>query len=94
MESFNGPSLSTLSIYGQSLAELAVETLSRACDNLTREGLLEAAESIQGFRTSVLWPGIEINLGADDHYAIQALQVVRITEDGTLEEIGEPISIE
>ncbi len=94
METYDGPPVSTLSIYGQSLAELIVETLGRACDDLTRSGLLRAAESIQGFRTSVLWPGIQINLSASDHYAIQALQLVRIGADGVLEEIGAPVSVE
>lgn len=94
METFGGPSVSTLTVYAQSQAETAVEILSRACDNLNREGLMAAAESIQGFAPSVIWPGIEINLSADDHYAIQALQPVQITADGTLEELGEPISLE
>ena len=94
METFGGPSLSTLTVYGQALAELVVETLSGACDNLNREGLLAAAESIQGFAPSVIWPGIEINLSSDDHYAIQALQPVQIQADGTLEELGDVISLE
>ena len=94
MESFGGPGVSSLSVYAQSLAELVVETLSKACDNLNRDGLLAAAESIQGFRSSLLWPGIEINLGPDDHYAIQTLQPVKITAEGTLEEIGDPISVD
>lgn len=94
MESFDGPSLSTLSVYAQSLAELVVETLSNACDNLNRDGLLAAAEGITGFSSSVMWPGIEINLAADDHYAIQALQPVQIQVDGTLKELGGVISIE
>jgi branched-chain amino acid transport system substrate-binding protein len=94
MESFDGPSLSTLSVYGQSLAELVVEALDGACDNLNRDGLLASVESIQGFSASVMWPGIEVNLGPDDHYAIQALQPVQITKDGTLDELGGVISIE
>lgn len=94
MESFDGPSLSTLTVYGQSLAELVVKTLEGACDNLNREGVMDAAESVQGFSSSVLWPGIEINLADDDHYAIQGLQPVKITKEGTLEELGGVISLE
>jgi branched-chain amino acid transport system substrate-binding protein len=94
METFGGPSLSTLTVYGQSLAELVVEALSGACDNLNREGLMDAVESIQGFASSVIWPGIEINIGPEDHYAIQALQPVQIQADGTLEELGDVISLE
>lgn len=94
MDTFGTVPLSTLTVYGQSLAELAVETLSNACDNLNRQGLLEAAESIDGFRSSVLWPGIDITLGPDDHYAIQTLQPVQVQADGTLAELGSPISAE
>lgn len=94
METFGGPTVSTLTVYGQSLAETVVEALSKACDNLNREGVLAAAESIKGFSPSVIWPGIKINLGPNDHYAIQALQPVQIQADGTLKELGQVISIE
>ncbi len=94
MESFGGPSVSSLSVYAQSLSELIVETLSKACNKLNREGLLEAAESIEGFAPTVMWPGIEINLAADDHYAIQTLQPVKVEATGTLTEIGSPISVD
>lgn len=90
MDTYSTLPLSTLTVYAQSVAELIVETLGRACHNLTRRGLLEAAESIQGFRSS----GIEINLGPDDHRAIQALQPVQIQADGTVSKLGGPISIE
>lgn len=94
MEEFDGPGVSTLSVYGQSLAELLVDVVGRACDNLTREGLQEAAESTQGFSSSLMIPGIEINLGPTDHYAIQGLQPVKIEADGTLTDIGDVISVE
>jgi hypothetical protein len=94
MDEYGGPSINTLTVYGQSLGELVIDVLSRTCDNLTRDGLLAAVESTQGFRSSVMWPGIEINLGPTDHYAIQALQPVRITIEGTLEELGDVIDLE
>ncbi len=94
METYGGPTLSTLTVYGQSLAELVVEILSKACDNLNREGVLAAAESVKGFSPSVMWPGIEITLGPDDHYAIESLQPVQIQKDGTLKELGGVISVE
>ena len=94
METYDGPAVTTLSIYGQALAETVVETLSRACANLTTEGVLEAAESLSGFVPSLLQPGIEVNLSDDDHRAIEALQPIRIDADGDLTAIGEPISAE
>jgi ABC-type branched-subunit amino acid transport system substrate-binding protein len=94
MEAYGGPTVSTLSIYGQSLAEAAVETLGRTCDTINRETLLHAAESLQGFRSSLMLEGIEVSLSAQDHFAIQTLQPVEIQVDGTLKELGDPISTE
>lgn len=94
METYDGPPITTLSIYGQALAETVVETLSRACASLTTTGVLEAAESLSGFQPSLLLPGIEVNLSAEDHRAIEALQPVRIEADGNLTHVGDPIAAE
>ena len=93
METFVGKPVSTLSIYGQALAELIVETLNKSCDNLTREGLLHAAESIKGFKASLLAPGIEVSLGPEDHRAIEALQLLRIEANGALGKLGQPVHV-
>lgn len=94
METYGGPGVSTLSIYGQSMAEAAVETLARACEQITRESVLRAAESLQGFRSSLMLEGVTVKLGENDHESIQSLQVVEIQADGTLKELGEPVSTE
>jgi branched-chain amino acid transport system substrate-binding protein len=94
MDTYSGPGLSTLSVYGQSLAELTVEALSGACDNLTPEGLLQSVESIQGFSPSVFLPGIAVTFGPTDHRAIETLQPVRWEADGTLTAVGDLISLE
>jgi ABC-type branched-subunit amino acid transport system substrate-binding protein len=94
METYDGPSVTTLSIYGQALAETVVETLSRSCEQLNRDGVLKAAESLVLFRPTVLLPGIRVNLSSQDHRAIEMLQPVRIEEDGSLTAIGDPISDE
>lgn len=97
MSEFGGPPVGNLSVYGQSLAETAVETLNAACDSgdMTRAGVLAAAESLSDFAPSLVLPGISITLSADDHYAIQALVPVEIQEDGTLLALAdEPISVE
>jgi hypothetical protein len=81
-----GPPVGTLTIYAQAIAETVVHTLEIACENgdLTRAGIMEAAESVEGFHPSVLLEGIDLTLGDDDHSAIQALQPVEIQADGTL----------
>ena len=96
METYGGPNPDQLSLYGQSLAELTIETLRIACANgdMTRLGVLVAAESIQGFRSSVLFPGIEINLSATDHFSIQALFPVEVQSDGTLVAVGDITNVE
>jgi ABC-type branched-subunit amino acid transport system substrate-binding protein len=94
MQTYGGPPVSTLSIYAQSLAELTIEALRRACHNLTRVGLMDAADSLQGFHPTLLSPGIAVNFGPEDHRGIQAMQVVVFRDDGTMEEIGEPVSVE
>ena len=94
MQTFDGPMVSTLSIYGQSLAELVIEAVSRACHNLTRNGLKLAAESIDGFQPTLFLPGVQVHLSAEDHDAVEALQVVEYHEDGTAALLGEPVSRE
>lgn len=94
METYGGPTMSTLTIYGQSLAEAVVGTLARTCETITRDTVRLAAESLTGFRSSLMIDGISVNLSAQDHLAIQSLQVVEIQGDGTLKELGDPISVE
>ncbi len=93
METYGGPPASNLSIYGQSLAETVVETLERACPDLTRSEVMSAAESLDGFHPSLLLPGIDVVLGEEDHAAIQAMQVMRFNADGTMDSLGDPIDV-
>jgi hypothetical protein len=94
MEDYDGPAVSSLSVYGQSLGELVIHTLDIACENgdLTRAGILEAAESIEGYHPSLLLDGIEVTLGPRDHYAIQSLMPVEIGADGTLTELQDDVT--
>jgi hypothetical protein len=94
METYGGPIVSTLTVYGQSLAEAVIETLKRSCESLSREGVLHAAESLQNFHSSLMLDGVELNLGPKDHFAIQTLQPVEIQKDGTLKDLGDPVAVE
>ena len=94
METYQGPPVSSLSVYGQSLGELAVETLSRTCSDLSRPGVLRAAESVRGYSSSLMLPGIQVNLGPNQHRAIETLQLVQIKADGSTAKVGGPISAE
>jgi branched-chain amino acid transport system substrate-binding protein len=97
METYGGPPVQQLSLYGQALAETAVAILKIACErgDMTRKGVMEAAESIKGFQPTVLIPGITITMSKTDHRAVQALMPVEIQADGTVKWLlDKPISTE
>ena len=83
MREYGGPAPTNFSIYGQLVGELAVEALSRTCDNLTREGLMDAVESIEDWHTDLLLDEINITLTDTDHIALQTARMLRVVvEDG------------
>jgi len=83
MTKYNGPPAGNFTVYAQSLAELAVEVLGRTCDNLTREGLMDAIESIDGWRSDLLAEGIDVTISDTDHTALDAGRMLRVVvEDG------------
>jgi branched-chain amino acid transport system substrate-binding protein len=79
MQQYGGPAPANFTLYGQLLAEVAVEALSRACDNLTREGLMDAVESIKDFHSDLLLDGVDISFSDTDHIALQNGRMLRIT---------------
>ena len=96
METYSGPPVSALSVYGQALAETMTEGLRIACRNgdLTRAGIFRAVLSIEDFQPSLFLDDIAVDLSATDHRAVQALQPIRIQADGNLELVGDVISVE
>ncbi|MCH8065650.1 MAG: ABC transporter substrate-binding protein [Chloroflexi bacterium] len=73
---------STLSLYSQYVSELMVETLERAGEDLTRESLVAAAESIRDWVCSVcLFP---VTLGPDDHDPGQAGAIATFDSNGQI----------
>jgi ABC-type branched-subunit amino acid transport system substrate-binding protein len=83
MRDYDGPAPANFTLYGQLLAEVAVEILSRSCDNLTREGLMDAVASIKDFHSDLLLDGVDISFSDTDRIALQNGQMLRITlEDG------------
>jgi ABC-type branched-subunit amino acid transport system substrate-binding protein len=83
MRDYGGPAPANFTLYGQLLAEVAVEALSRSCDNLTREGLMEAVASIKDFHSDLLLDGVDISFSDTDRIALQNGRMLRITvQDG------------
>ena len=91
MGDYGGPAPTNFSIYAQSLAELSVEIFSRACDNLTREGLMDALESIEDFQSDLLLPGVNVSFSETDHTGLQTgrmLRVIVVDGEGEFEYFG------
>jgi branched-chain amino acid transport system substrate-binding protein len=83
MKEYGGPTPTNFTIYAQALGEVAVEALSRACDNLTREGLMDAVESIKDWHSDLLIDGVNISFSDTDHTAFQTARMLRaVVEDG------------
>lgn len=94
METYSGPSVGTLTVYAQAIAETAVETLEIACDSgdMTRAGIMAAAESVTDFHPSIMLEGINLTMSDTDHAAIQSLIPIEIQADGVLKPlVDEPI---
>ena len=81
MQKYGGPSPGNFTVYAQCLAELAVEVLSRSCDNLTRQGLMDAIESIDGWHSDLLLDGINVTISHTDHTAFDEGRMLRVVVD-------------
>jgi len=83
MDQYGGPTATNFTIYAQALAEVAVEALSRSCDNLTREGLMDAVESIKDWHGDLLIDEVNVSFSETDHTAFQTTRMLRaVVEDG------------
>ncbi|CAN7475159.1 ABC transporter substrate-binding protein [Pseudorhodoferax sp. LjRoot39] len=78
-----------LNVLGYSQAQTLVQTIRQAGDELTRENLMRQAASLS-MTLPMLYPGIEVKTGMDDHRPIQQVQLVRF--NGTrYEPLGKPV---
>jgi len=83
MREYDGPTPTNFTVYAQILAEVAVEALSRSCDNLTREGLMDAVESIQDFHSDLSIDEVNISFSETDRRALEDGKMLRaVVEDG------------
>ena len=79
MREYDGPAPSNFTIYAQILAETAVEILKRSCDNLTREGLMDALESVQDFHTDLMLDDVTVSFSDSDHTGLESGHMLRAT---------------
>jgi ABC-type branched-subunit amino acid transport system substrate-binding protein len=81
MQKYGGPTPSNFTIYAQVLGEVAVETLKRTCDNLTREGLMDAVESLQDFHSDLMLDGVNLSFSPTVHTAFQSGRMLKAGVD-------------
>jgi branched-chain amino acid transport system substrate-binding protein len=79
MQKYGGPPPTNFTIYAQALAETAVEILSRSCDNLTREGLMDAVESLQDFHSDLMLDDVTVSFSDTDHTGLQSGHMLKAT---------------
>jgi branched-chain amino acid transport system substrate-binding protein len=83
MRDYGGPTPTNFSVYAQVLGEVAVEALSRTCDNLTRQGLMDGLESIKDWHSDLLLDDVFISFSETDHTGIESGHMLRaVVEDG------------
>jgi branched-chain amino acid transport system substrate-binding protein len=81
MQKYGGPTPTNFTIYAQVLAETAVEILKNSCDNLTREGLMDAVESLQDFHTDLMLDDVTVSFSDTDHTGLQTGRMLKATVD-------------
>jgi branched-chain amino acid transport system substrate-binding protein len=65
------------SIVGQVAAELTEKVLNDTCDNLTREGVMNAVESLRDYQSDLTLPGVTITIADDDHVGFETMRLLR-----------------
>jgi branched-chain amino acid transport system substrate-binding protein len=79
-------------IVGQAAAFLTVEALRATCDNLTREGLMDAVHTIfKDYQGDLTLEGITTDLSPTDHLATEDMRMLR-AHNGEWEYFGDIIS--
>jgi branched-chain amino acid transport system substrate-binding protein len=71
MEKYGGPKPGIFSILSQTAVQITVETLRRTCDNLTREGFMQANLSLDHWTSDLLYPGMTVSTSETDRRFLQ-----------------------
>ncbi len=83
-------------VVGQAAGELTVIALRATCDNLTREGLMDAIHTIfKDYQGDLTLPGVTITLSETDHLSFEQMRMLRATlvdGKGKWEYFGDVIS--
>jgi branched-chain amino acid transport system substrate-binding protein len=77
MDKYGNAAPGNFTIVGQVAAELTVNALNATCDNLTREGLMSAVESITDYQSDLTLPGATLTVTDDDHVGFENMRFLR-----------------
>ena len=78
--------------YGYAVAQMMVQVLKQAGDNLTRENVMKQAASIKDFQVPMALPGVLASTSPTDFALFQTMQLVKF--DGkTWVDFGKPVAV-
>jgi branched-chain amino acid transport system substrate-binding protein len=95
MKKYGTVAAGNYTLVGEVVGILMEEILTRTCDNLTREGLMDAVHSLDNFEGGLSLPGVSVTITPDDHIATEAMRFLRaklVDGKGVWEYEGELIS--
>jgi ABC-type branched-subunit amino acid transport system substrate-binding protein len=79
--------------YGYAVAQMMVQVLKQAGDNLTRENVMKQAASIKDFQVPMALPGVLASTSPTDFALFQTMQLVKF--DGkTWVDFGKPVAVQ
>jgi len=80
MEKYGTVPPGNFTIEGQVAAELTVVALRATCDNLTRQGLLDAVNTVfKNYQSDLALPGVTFTFSPTDHLAVESMRMLRAT---------------
>ena len=79
--------------YGYAVANLLVQVLKQAGDDLTRANIMKEAANVKGFQLPMVQAGIKVNTSPTDFYPIQSVKMQRFKGE-TWDLFGEILSNE
>jgi branched-chain amino acid transport system substrate-binding protein len=78
--------------YGYAVAQMMVQVLKQAGDNLTRENIMKQAASIKDFQLPMVLPGVLANTSTSDFALFQTMQLVKFDGKNWVD-FGKPVSV-
>jgi ABC-type branched-subunit amino acid transport system substrate-binding protein len=78
--------------YGYAVAQMMVQVLKQAGDNLTRENIMKQAASIKEFQVPMILPGVLASTSPDDFALFQTIQMVKFDGKNWVD-FGKPVTV-